>query len=62
MADKVKTIENHPEIVSEMNLKMRSLQVKIEDLDRWISIEKNVLDILPVIKIYDINLHTLATT
>ena len=41
---------------------MESLQVNIEDLDRWRSIEKNVPSSLPVIKTYDINLHTLDTS
>ena len=41
---------------------MRSLQVKIEYLDKWRTLEKNVPNSLPVIKSYDISLHTLATT
>ena len=41
---------------------MESLQVKIEELDKWRSIEKNIPSILLVIKNYDINLHTLATS
>ena len=40
---------------------MEPLQVKIEELDKWRSIEKNVPSSLPVIKTYDISLHTLAT-
>ena len=35
MAEKVKMVERHLEIVSQINQKMRSLQVKIEDLDKW---------------------------
>ena len=62
MANKVKVLEKHLKIVSQINLKMESLQVKIEELDKWRSIEKNVTSILPVIKTYDINLHTLATS
>ena len=62
MADKVKMVEKHLEIVSEISQKIRSLQVKIEDLDKWRSIEKNVPNSLPVIKSYDISVHTLATT
>jgi hypothetical protein len=62
MADKVKVVEKHLKIVSQINLKMESLQVKIEELDKWRIIENNVPSILPVIKIYDISLHTLATT
>ena len=41
---------------------MRSLQGKIEDLDKWRSIENNVPSSLLVIKRYDISLHTLATS
>ena len=62
MHNKVKMVEKHLEIVSQINQKMRSLQVKTEDLDKWRSIEKNVPSILLVIKSYDINLQTLATT
>ena len=62
MADKVKDLEKHLEIVSQINIKMESLQVKIEELDKWRSIEKNVPSSLPVIKTYDISLHTLATS
>jgi hypothetical protein len=62
MVDKVKMVEKHLEIVSQTNQKMRSLQVKIEDIDKWRSMEKNVPSSLPVIKSYDISLHTLATT
>ena len=62
MADKVKVLEKHLEIVSQINLNMESLQVKIEELDKWRNIEKNVPSSLRVIKTYDINLHTLATS
>ena len=41
---------------------MESLQVKIEELDRWRSVEKNVPSSFPVIKTYDISLHTLDTS
>ena len=62
MADKMKMVEKHLEIVSQTNQRMRSLQVKIEDIDKWRSMENNVPTSLPVIKIYDISLHTLATS
>ena len=62
MVDKVKMLEKHHEIVSQVNLKMESLQAKIEELDRWRSTKNNVPSSLSVIKTYDINLHTLATT
>ena len=41
---------------------MESLQSKIEELDKWRNIEKNVPSILPVIKTYGISLHTLDTS
>jgi hypothetical protein len=62
MVDKVKVLEKNIEIVSQINLKMESLQVNIEDLDKWRSIENNVPSSLPMIKTYDINLHTLDTS
>ena len=62
MADKVKVLEKHLEIVSQINLKMESLQVKIEELDKWRNMENNVPSSLPVIKTCDIRLHTLATS
>ena len=62
MADKVKVLEKHLEIVSHINLKMESLQVKIEDIDKWRNMEKKVPSILPAIKTYYIRLHTLATS
>ena len=34
MADKVKVLEKHLKIVSQINLKMKSMQVKIEELDK----------------------------
>ena len=62
MANKVKVLEKHIEIVSQINLKMESLQVNIEELNKWRSIEMNVPSSLPLIKTYDISLHTLATS
>ena len=62
MADKVKMVEKHLEIVSQTNQRMISLQVKIEDLEKWRSMENNVPSILLVIKSYDISFYTLATT
>ena len=41
---------------------MESLRGKIEELDKWRNMENNVPSSLPVIKTYDINLHTLATS
>ena len=61
MEDKVKDMENHLEIVSQINLKMQSLETKIEELYRWMNMEKSVPSGLPTIKAYAITLHTLAT-
>jgi hypothetical protein len=61
MAEKVKYLDKHLEIVSQINLKMESLQAKIEELDKWRNMEKNVPSSLPVVKSYDIRLHTLST-
>ena len=61
MAKKVKDLEKHLEIVSQINQKMESLQTKIEKVDKWRNMEKSVPSGLPAIKAYDIRLHTLAT-
>ena len=60
MANKMKMVEKHLEIVSQTNQRMRSLQDKIEDLNEWRNKENNVPSSLPVIKSYDISVHTLA--
>lgn len=62
MADKVKMVEKHLEIVSQTNQRMRHLQAKIEDLEEWRNKENNVPCSLPIIKSYDISVHTLATS
>ena len=62
MTNKMKMVEKHLEIVSQVNQRIRSLQVKTEDLDRWRGMEKNVHSSLPFTKIYDISVHTLAPT
>ena len=61
MVEKVKALEKHLDIVSQINLKMKSLQAKIKEIDKWRKMEKNVPSSLPVVKYYDIRLHTLAT-
>ena len=60
MEEKVKYLEKHLEILSQINLKMESLQVKIEDLEKWRNMENNVSSILPTVKTHGIRLHTLA--
>ena len=59
--DKVKALEKHLKIVSQINEKMESPQTKIEELDKWRNMEKSVPSSLSEIKSYDIMLHTLAT-
>ena len=61
MTEKVKSLEKHLEIVSQINLKMESLKAKIEELDKWRNMQKNVPSSLPAVKTDDIKLHTLAT-
>ena len=62
MVDKVKMVEKHLEIISQTNQRMRNLQARIEYLEEWRNTEKNVPTNIPVIKCYDIIVHTLATT
>ena len=50
MAEKVKALEKHLEIVSQINLKMESMLTKIRELDRWRNMEKSVPSGLPTIK------------
>ena len=59
--EKVKDLEKHLDIVSQVNLKMESLQAKIEELDKWRNMEKSVPSSLLAVKSYDIRLHILAT-
>lgn len=61
MEEKVKYLEEHLKIVSQINLKMESLQAKIDELDKWINMEKNVPSSLPTGKAYNIRLDTMAT-
>ena len=42
MAEKVKSLKKHLEIVSQINLKMESLHTKIEELHKWRNMEKGV--------------------
>ena len=62
IADKVKMVEKQLEIVSQTYQRMRDLQAKIVELEEWRNIEKNIPSSLLVIKIYDIGVHSLATT
>ena len=61
MVDKVKMIEKHLDIVSQTHQRMRNLQEKIIELDRWRSTEKNIPSSLPTIKSYDITVYSMAT-
>ena len=61
MVEKVKALEKHLEIMSQINLKMEYLQAKIEELDKWRNMEKNVPSNILIVKAYDIRFHTLDT-
>lgn len=61
MADIIKALEKHLENASQVYQNMESLWTKIEELDEWRNMEKNVLGGILIIKAYDIRLHTLAT-
>ena len=61
MVDKVKMVEKHLEIVSQTYQRMRDLQAKIVELEEWRSTEKNIPSSLPMIKSYDIIVHSMAT-
>ena len=57
---KSEILEKHLKFASQINLKMESLQTKIEELDRWRNMEKSVPSGLMEIKAYDIRLQTLV--
>lgn len=60
MADKVKMIEKHLDIVSQTHQKMRGLQGNIIELDEWRSTKKDIPNSLPSVKIYDIIVYSMA--
>jgi hypothetical protein len=61
MDEKPKAQEKHLDIMSQINLNIKSLQTKIEELDKRRIMEKSVPSSPPTIKAYDIRLHTLST-
>ena len=61
MANKVKMIEKHLDIVSQTHQKMRDLQEKIIELDEWRSNKRDIPNSLPSVKSYDITVYTMAT-
>ena len=61
MADKVKMIEKHLDIVSQTHQRMRNLQEKIIELDEWRSTEKDIPSSLPSVKSYDITVYFMTT-
>ena len=61
MADKVKMIEKHLEIVSHGYQRMRDLQEKNIELEEWRSTEKNIPCSLLMIKRYDITVYSMDT-
>ena len=61
MVDMLKYLEKNLEVASQIHWSMESLKAKIEELEEWTSLEKNVPDGLATLKSYDIRLHTLNT-
>jgi hypothetical protein len=61
MANKVKMIEKHLDIVSQTHQKMRDLQEKFIELDEWRRTKRDIPNSLPSVKIYDITVYTMAT-
>ena len=61
MANKVKIIEKHLDIVFQTHQRMRNLQEKIIELDEWRSVEKDIPSSLPSVKSYDITVYSMAT-
>ena len=62
MSDKVKMVEKHLEIVSQTCQRMRDLQEKIVELEEWRSTKTNIPSRLPMIKSYNITMHSMSTT
>ena len=60
MADKVKMIEKHLDIVSQTHQKMRDLQGTIIELDECISTKRDIPNSLPSIKSCDITVYSMA--
>jgi len=60
MADKVKMIEKHLNIVSQTHQKMRYLQGKIIELNEWRSTKRDIPNSLPSVKSYDITVYSMA--
>ena len=61
MADKVKMIEKHLDIVSQTHQKMRDFQGKIIELNEWRSTKRDNPNSLPLVKSYDITIYSMAT-
>ena len=61
MADKVKMIEKHLNIVSQTHQKMRDLQGKIIELDEWRNTKRDIPNSLPSVKSYDVIVYSMAT-
>ena len=61
MADKVKMIETHLDIVSQTHQRMRNLLERIIELDEWRSTKKDIPSSLPLVKSYDITVYSMAT-
>ena len=61
MADKVKMIEKHLDIVSQTHQRMGNLQETIIEFDEWRSTKKNIPSSLLTVKSYDITVYSMAT-
>ena len=61
MEDKIKYLEKHLEIPTQINQKMESLWIKVDELDKWRNMEKIIPSGLAGIKAYNIRLITLDT-
>ena len=56
----MKMIEKHLDIVSETHQRMRNLEENIIELDEWRITEKDIPSSLPLVKIYDITIYSMA--
>ena len=61
IVDMLKALEKHLKVASQIHRSVESLQSKIEELEEWRNLGKNVSNGLPILKSYDIRIHTLAT-
>ena len=60
IADKVKMIEMHLDIVTQTHQKIRDLQEKIIELDECRTTKRDIPNSIPSVKSYDIIVYTMA--